>query len=133
MSMKKKLKVFGKDGVEAVKKEMLQLHERKVMEPRHVTKLTQAQKREALAYLIRDGTIPEIHFFIYLAAFFVAFQIFIHTRHIFLCVHKSHFYAASHLLKVASHTHKMQLFPPFVVTALSPFIFAFSLVVPVEL
>jgi hypothetical protein len=37
MSMKKGLKVFGKDGVEAVKKEMLQLRERKVMEPRHAT------------------------------------------------------------------------------------------------
>jgi hypothetical protein len=82
---------------------------------------------------IRNGTIPESHFFIYLAAFFVAFRIFIHTRHIFLCVQKSHFYAASHLLKVASHTYKMQLFPPFVATALSPFIFAFSPVVPVEL
>jgi hypothetical protein len=48
-------------------------------------------------------------------------------------MHKSHFYAASHLLKVASRTYKMQPFPPFVVTALSPFIFAFSPVVPVEL
>jgi hypothetical protein len=72
-------------------------------------------------------------YFIYLAAFFVAFRIFIHTRHIFLCVHKSHFYTASHLLKVASHTYKMQLFPPFIVTALSPFIFALPPVVPVEL
>jgi hypothetical protein len=49
MSMKKGLKVFGKDGVEAVKKEMLQLHDRKVMEPKHATELTHAQKQEALA------------------------------------------------------------------------------------
>jgi hypothetical protein len=65
--------------------------------------------------------------------FFCGFLNFIHTRHIFLCVQKPHFYAASHLLKVASHTYKMQLFPPFVVTALSPCIFALSPVVPVEL
>jgi hypothetical protein len=52
MSMKRGLKVFGKDGVEALNKEMLQLHERRVMEPRHVTELTQTQKWEALAYLM---------------------------------------------------------------------------------
>jgi hypothetical protein len=52
MSMKRGLKVFGEDGVEAVKKEMLQLHERKVMEPKHATELTQEQRREALAYLM---------------------------------------------------------------------------------
>jgi hypothetical protein len=52
MNMKKGLKVFGKDGVEAVKKEMLQLHDRKVMEPKHAAELTHAQKQEALAYLM---------------------------------------------------------------------------------
>jgi hypothetical protein len=52
MSMKKGLKIFGKHGVEAVKKEMLQLHERKVMEPRHAAELSPAQKQEALAYLM---------------------------------------------------------------------------------
>jgi hypothetical protein len=53
MSMKKGLKVFREHGVEAVKKEMLQLHERKVMEARHAAKLSPAQKREALvAYLM---------------------------------------------------------------------------------
>jgi hypothetical protein len=40
MSMKKGLKIFGEHGVEAVKKEMLQLHERKVMEPKHDAKLS---------------------------------------------------------------------------------------------
>jgi hypothetical protein len=44
MSMKKGLKVFGEDGVEAVKKEMLQLHERKVMEPKHATELAHAPR-----------------------------------------------------------------------------------------
>jgi hypothetical protein len=45
MSMKKGLKVFGNDGIEAVlKKEMLQLHERKVMTPKHMAELTPEQK-----------------------------------------------------------------------------------------
>jgi hypothetical protein len=52
MSLKRGLKVFGDDGVAAVKKEMLQLHDRKVMAPKHVTDLTPEQKREALAYLM---------------------------------------------------------------------------------
>jgi hypothetical protein len=54
MSMKRGLKVFGEEGVEAgVKKEMMQLHDsRKVMEPKHATELTHAQKQEALAYLM---------------------------------------------------------------------------------
>jgi hypothetical protein len=52
MSMKKGLKIFGEDGVQAIKKEMLQLHERKVMEPKHATELSHEQKREALAYLM---------------------------------------------------------------------------------
>jgi hypothetical protein len=52
MSMKKGLKMFGEDGVAAVKSEMLQLHERKVMEPRKSTELSDEQKREALAYLM---------------------------------------------------------------------------------
>ena len=52
MSMKKGLKVFGKDGIKAVKKEMLQLHDRKVMEPKHAAELTHDQKQEALAYLM---------------------------------------------------------------------------------
>jgi hypothetical protein len=52
MRMKKELKIFGEHGVEAVKKEMLQLHERKVMEPKHAAKLSPEQKQEALAYLM---------------------------------------------------------------------------------
>jgi hypothetical protein len=52
MSMKKGLKMFGEDGVEAVKKEMMQLHDRKVMEPKHAAELTHVQKQEALAYLM---------------------------------------------------------------------------------
>jgi hypothetical protein len=52
MSMRKGLMVFGNDGVEAVKKEMLQLHDRKVMAPKHAAELTHEQKEEALAYLM---------------------------------------------------------------------------------
>jgi hypothetical protein len=53
MSTKKGLKVFGKDGIEAVKKKMLQLHDRKVIEPKHAAELTHVQKQEALvAYLM---------------------------------------------------------------------------------
>jgi hypothetical protein len=52
MSMKRGLKEFGDDGVAAVKSEMLQLHDRKVMAPKHATDLTPSQKREALAYLM---------------------------------------------------------------------------------
>jgi hypothetical protein len=52
MSMNRGLKVFGEAGVEAVKKEMLQLHYRKVMAPKHGTKLTPSQKQEALAYFL---------------------------------------------------------------------------------
>jgi hypothetical protein len=52
MSLKKGLKVFSEQGVAAVKKEMLQLHEHKVMEPKHSTELTPSQKKEALAYLM---------------------------------------------------------------------------------
>jgi hypothetical protein len=52
LSMKKGLKIFGEHGVEAVKKEMLQLHERKVMEPKHAAELSPEQKREAVAYLM---------------------------------------------------------------------------------
>jgi hypothetical protein len=40
MSMKKGLEIFGEHGIKAVKKEMLQLHESKVMEPKHAAKLS---------------------------------------------------------------------------------------------
>ena len=52
MSMKQGLKVFGEDGVQAVKAEMQQLHDRKVMEPRQRKDLTPEQRRQALAYLM---------------------------------------------------------------------------------
>jgi Reverse transcriptase (RNA-dependent DNA polymerase) len=52
MSMKKGISMFGEDGVAAVKKELQQLHDRKVMAVRHHTDLNAEQKREALAYLM---------------------------------------------------------------------------------
>jgi hypothetical protein len=52
MNMKRGIKVFGQDGIAAVKKEMLQLHDRKVMAPKHAKELTHEQKQEALAYLM---------------------------------------------------------------------------------
>ena len=44
--------MFGNDGVAAVKKEMLQLHDRKVMIAKKSVDLTRDQKREALEYLM---------------------------------------------------------------------------------
>jgi Reverse transcriptase (RNA-dependent DNA polymerase) len=44
--------IFGDDGIKAVKSELMQLHERKVMVPRHGAKLTSSQKKEALGYLM---------------------------------------------------------------------------------
>ena len=52
MSMKKGLKVFGEPGYAAVKKEMQQLHDRKVMQPVDRKDLSQSQKKEALGYLM---------------------------------------------------------------------------------
>ena len=62
MSMKKGLKVFGEPGYAAVKKEMQQLHDRKVMQPVNRKNLSSSQKKEALGYLMflkkkRYGTI----------------------------------------------------------------------------
>ena len=62
MSMKQGLKRFGEEGYAAVKKEMQQLHDRKVMQPINRKDLTPAQKREALGYLMflkkkRSGTV----------------------------------------------------------------------------
>ena len=51
-TLKKGLQVFGPPGVEAVYKELLQLHERKVGEPRDASKLSPAQKKNALGYLM---------------------------------------------------------------------------------
>ena len=52
MSMRKGLKVFGEPGYAAVKKEMQQLHDRKVVQPVDRKDLSQSQKREALGYLM---------------------------------------------------------------------------------
>ena len=52
ISMKKGLKVFGAGGYTAVKQEMQQLHDRKVMQPMRPKDLSPKQKREALGYLM---------------------------------------------------------------------------------
>ena len=62
MSMKKGVKVFGEPGYAGVKKEMQQLHDRKVMQPVNQKDLSPSQKKEALGYLMflkkkRCGTI----------------------------------------------------------------------------
>ena len=51
-TLKKGLQVFGPPGVEAVYKELQQLHERKVGEPRDASMLSPMQKRNALGYLM---------------------------------------------------------------------------------
>ena len=51
-TLKKGLQVLGPPGVEAVYKELLQLHERKVGEPRDTSKLSSTQKKNALGYLM---------------------------------------------------------------------------------
>ena len=62
MSMKQGLRMFGEEGYAAVRKEMQQLHDRKVMQPINCTDLTPEHKREALGYLMflmkkRSGTV----------------------------------------------------------------------------
>ena len=62
MSMNKGLKMFSEGRYAAVKKEMQQLHDRKVMQPVTRKDLSQEQKTEALGYLMflkknRCGTI----------------------------------------------------------------------------
>ena len=52
MSMKLRLKYFGELGMEAIKKEMQQLHDRKVMKTVHRSTLSYKQRRDALAYLM---------------------------------------------------------------------------------
>lgn len=52
MSMKQGLLKFAEEGVAAVKKELLQLHTRKVMEARAAKELTPTQRKEALGYLM---------------------------------------------------------------------------------
>ena len=60
MPLRKGLKVFGAAGVASVRKEMKQIHDRKVMEPVNAKDLSPSQRAEALAYLMflkrkRDG------------------------------------------------------------------------------
>jgi hypothetical protein len=62
MGMKKGIKTFGARAVEAVQKELKQLHDRSVVKPRHVSELTAEQRRAALQYLMflkekRNGTV----------------------------------------------------------------------------
>ena len=61
-NIKKDIKLFGDAGVNAVLKELQQLHDRKVLEPKDATKLSGDDKRAALQYLMflkqkRNGTI----------------------------------------------------------------------------
>jgi hypothetical protein len=49
--MKKGLQVCGKEGFDAVLKELQQLHERDVIEPVHAVSLTPYEKHIALQYL----------------------------------------------------------------------------------
>jgi hypothetical protein len=52
MSMNKGLKLFGEACIEAVRSEMAQLHDRKVMKLVHSRELTPEEQQEALAYLM---------------------------------------------------------------------------------
>ena len=51
-SMKRGIKEFGEPGVQAVLKELQQLHDRKVLEPRKPETMTREEKRAALHYLM---------------------------------------------------------------------------------
>ena len=61
-TLRKGLIVFGKAGVEAVTKELQQLHDQGVLEPKQLNELAREQRVRALAYLMflkqkRDDTI----------------------------------------------------------------------------
>ena len=49
-SMTKGIKAFGSAGVDAVLKELQQLHDQKVLEPKDATTMFQAKKKAALQY-----------------------------------------------------------------------------------
>ena len=51
-SMKKGISKFGKDGIDAVLKELQQLHDRCVLEPTHPESMSIEEKKAALAYLM---------------------------------------------------------------------------------
>ena len=52
LNMKQGLKAFGQAGVDAVAKELKQLHERDVLKPTEAGELTRDQKKASLAYLM---------------------------------------------------------------------------------
>jgi hypothetical protein len=52
LSMKKGIKAIGQDGVYAVLKELQQLHDRGVLEPKHARELSIDDKKQALQYLM---------------------------------------------------------------------------------
>jgi Reverse transcriptase (RNA-dependent DNA polymerase) len=61
-SMKAGLKLFGEHGAEAVLKELKQLHDRNVMEPKKASEMSREDRYQALSYLMflkekRDGVI----------------------------------------------------------------------------
>ena len=61
-SMKRGIKLFGDAGVDAVLKELKQLHDRKVLEPKDAKQMSEEDKKAALQYLMflkqkRNGTI----------------------------------------------------------------------------
>jgi hypothetical protein len=51
-TLERGLKEFGADGVQAVAKEMQQLHDREVLEPTDVATMTREEKRRVLCYLM---------------------------------------------------------------------------------
>ena len=62
MSMNKGIKAFGKAGIDAVQKELKQLHDRAVMKPTYADEMTKQERRASLQYLMylkkkRCGTI----------------------------------------------------------------------------
>ena len=52
VNMNQGIKMFGEAGIQTVKQEMQQLHDRKVMRAKDATEITREQKKEALAYLM---------------------------------------------------------------------------------
>ncbi len=52
MNMKQGFKVFGEEGIKAVRQEMQQLHDQKVMKVTKPMDLTPKQRQEALVYLM---------------------------------------------------------------------------------
>ena len=61
-NVRKGLKIFGDAGVEAVLKELTQLHDRRVLKPKEASKLSNEERKDSLQYLMflkekRDGSI----------------------------------------------------------------------------